>query len=152
MRFKCWRTRKQVSVRLDLDAGEGLDGHIRGCKRCARELDELKRLRGHLENMPVYSAPDGFSARVMRQVRAARLEKDPPPRGRRVFAYFAEALAIVIVVGAGIVSGNYLASSIFNDTAMYGASAAENLDSQNMLYASAADNLDITPADPTEDY
>ena len=144
MWLKCWRTRRQLSVRLD--AGGGLDGHIMGCARCARELDELKRLRGYLKNMPVYHAPEGFSGRVMRQVRAGRLVKETPPQGRRAFAYFAEAVAIALVVAAGIVSGNYLASSI------YGASTAENHGSQTALYASAEYNYYVSPADQTEDY
>lgn len=88
--------------------------HLGNCPGCAADFDALKKLHNLLKDRPKYSAPAGFSNRVMRQIRESKEVARAPLPGFNAFRIFAQAAAIILVVAIGIVSGASLASNMAN--------------------------------------
>jgi len=84
----CYRTRKRIGAWLD----EGLDtetarataAHIATCEGCAREAEELRRLRGLLRRSLTPAQPDwtGFWQGVVRGIEDQKVAR-PAPAPRR---------------------------------------------------------------------
>ncbi len=104
------------SERLITDASESgfrfvdseLFEHLKTCERCAAELRGLKRLRAAFESAPRYRAPCRMTERVMRRIYC---QADPRP-GSMPLSNLAAAFALVFTLGAGVLSGTFLASNV----------------------------------------
>ncbi|WP_127500768.1 anti-sigma factor family protein [Actinoplanes solisilvae] len=94
-----------------LDDGERdtVRGHLDGCERCRREVDELREMESALGELPPEALLDGPPAggdlllqRTLKQVRGERVRDD---RRRRTVWVAAAAAAAVVVLGGGTLLG-----------------------------------------------
>jgi anti-sigma factor RsiW len=111
--MRCLQAGKYFSPYLDGELGTTdtarLEAHLAHCDRCSGELDELKRLHGLFMRAERFSAPSGFSARVMERADAH------PVKGFSffpIFARFVEAGVFLLVITAGIMSGGMMMNAI----------------------------------------
>lgn len=111
--MKCSAATKLLSSYLDgeLQAkdSERLDAHLKQCRHCADKLESLQAMSNMFAQVQRYESPAGFSARVL-----ARLDEEPTSFFTLwpIFTRFAETVAILVAITAGIMSGGALISSI----------------------------------------
>lgn len=111
--MRCSQAGKYFSPYLDGELGTTdaarLEAHLAHCDRCSGKLDEIRRLHGLFMQVERFSAPPGFSARVMETADAH------PVKGFSffpVFARFVEAGVFLLVITAGIMSGGMLMNAL----------------------------------------
>jgi len=106
--MRCPQAQRALSAYLDQELParerEAMQTHLHHCRTCAGELQALTETREFLRQAPRFSAPAGFSQRLL-----ANLEPAPPrfrwaPFGVR----FAEAVVLLLMIGIGVVSGRLL--------------------------------------------
>ena len=107
--MRCSKAERNLSSYIDgeLEAEEIalLEAHLARCDQCSGKLDELTRLHSMFMQAERFPAPPGFRARVMEKV-SGQAEK-----GFSLFPYFSrfvEAGVFLLVVAAGIMSGEML--------------------------------------------
>ncbi len=107
------RLRAQLSVYIDgeLDAAAAarLEVHLEECRRCRRELDELRATVAVLRELPEAEAPRSFVLTPGRAAAPRRVAPAPAPLAfgvRIAAAGVAAALAAVVVVDVGDFGGN----------------------------------------------
>jgi anti-sigma factor RsiW len=110
--MRCSKAGKNFSPYLDGELRSTelaqLEAHLAVCDRCSGELDELRKLHGQFLQIERFSAPPGFSSRVMERA------DTHPVKGFSffpVFARFVEAGIFLLVISAGIMSGGMLMSA-----------------------------------------
>jgi hypothetical protein len=119
--------------------------HLKRCERCAAELKGIKKLRAAFESAPRYDAPHGMTERVMRRIHCGTHTR---PHSIPL-SNLAAGLALFFALGAGVLSGTFLASSIMGD----GAGQARVTGARGTLLAYSADTLDPASTDiVTGDY
>jgi anti-sigma factor RsiW len=110
--MKCKHARKRISQYLDdelvLDEKEAFALHIRDCAACRVKLEETRAIHKMFANAERFSAPYGFSTRVL-----ANLEEESTwlrilPSFKSFFLRSAEVAFALAVITIGIVSGNLL--------------------------------------------
>jgi len=111
--MKCKQVRKRISQYMDeelvLDEKEAFASHIRDCAACREVLEETREVRTMFADAGRYSAPYGFSTRVL-----ANLEEQDQTWFRRIPGFgpyilrTAEVAFALAVITIGIVSGNLL--------------------------------------------
>ena len=110
--MRCNKARKLISPFVDdeLSAGEKelFESHIKECGKCRTEFEEMQNVHNLFARSERFSAPYGFSARVLanREINTARKEVSIP-----LFPRFASVVVVLIVIGLGVVSGRFLGSS-----------------------------------------
>lgn len=111
--MRCAKAGKYLSPYIDGELGAResalLESHLAQCDRCSGELGEIKRLRSLFSQAQRFSAPQGFSVKVMERVSGL------PAKGFSlipVFTRFAEALAFVMAITAGVMSGGMLINAL----------------------------------------
>lgn len=143
MWFSCFKAKRLMRLYSD-DAPERiydmLHGHLEKCCKCAHEIKELKGLHESFRGLKRYRAPYGFSKLVIGRISGPGQKET----GRRfiILTGTAEAVAVVLIVALGIISGDFLAAGIVHDK---GANASEH-----MLIASSSDMFDPTEPDSAE--
>ena len=111
--MKCSAATKLLSSYLDSELQvkdrERLDTHLKQCQYCAIKLENLQTMSGLFAQAQRYEAPAGFSAKVK-----ARLDEEATSffTLRPIFTRFAETVAILVAITAGIMSGGALISSV----------------------------------------
>ncbi|MEW5744630.1 MAG: zf-HC2 domain-containing protein [Nitrospirota bacterium] len=88
---------------------ERLKAHISACPACSRELGELASLRRLFGGAKRFTAPYGFSPRVMAHAGAQRA---PRFAGIPLFARLAETVVVLAMIFIGMVSGSMLAYTL----------------------------------------
>ncbi|MCL5024518.1 MAG: zf-HC2 domain-containing protein [Nitrospirae bacterium] len=111
--MKCSNTQKLISPYIDNELSEvgkkELEDHIEVCGKCRAELEEMRSLRDLFVNTEKFEAPFGFHAKVMANVKTAktgRLFWVPLP------VRFAEAVIVLVLIVAGVMSGTLLAKGL----------------------------------------
>jgi anti-sigma factor RsiW len=107
--MKCSKAHKLISPYIDGELMERdvkpLEEHIKGCHKCRAEFEESNELHNLFANADKFKAPYGFHARVMASVstsKTGRLFWVSIPRR------LAEAVMVLVLIAAGIVSGTFL--------------------------------------------
>lgn len=107
--MKCPKT-EHISAYLDNALAEkertSIEAHLRDCARCAGALAEMQSLRQTFSTAERFNAPHGFSTRVL--ARTAELDRKKAPWFIPVFARFAEAAVLVLVIVIGIATGTFI--------------------------------------------
>jgi predicted anti-sigma-YlaC factor YlaD len=111
--MQCTEIRQLISSyiddRLGLDEKKAFAFHIRNCSNCREELEEVQSVHELFTSAERFSAPYGFTTRVM-----ARLETNEPSRWRAFLTLRPFALRVmewafaIIVVITGLLFGNLL--------------------------------------------
>ncbi len=111
--MKCTHVKKMISRYVDgqfsPDEKKDFDSHIQDCAACREELEETRALHRLLASAERFSAPFGFTTRVL-----GNLEKKEGLRFRDLLAispFFLRAAQVtfaLVVITMGIVSGNLL--------------------------------------------
>jgi len=114
--MRCSKT-KLISPYIDgeLNAEEKdiLELHINECGECARELEELGKIRELFAGAETFKSPYGFSTKVLANIR----EKET---GRfRGFVHIltksAEGFAVLVLIIVGVILGSFLSSSLLSE-------------------------------------
>jgi predicted anti-sigma-YlaC factor YlaD len=111
--MQCTEIRQLISSYIDdglgLDEKKAFAFHIRNCSNCREELEEVQSVHELFTSAERFSAPYGFTTRVM-----ARLETNEPSRWRAFLTLRPFALRVmewafaIIVVITGLLFGNLL--------------------------------------------
>jgi len=117
-----------MSAHLDEELPPGkqaeLEAHLNHCEACAAEFRTSREMQQLLAGTERFTAPTGFSRRVMAQL-------DPAPPARPFFTplwlRFAEVAMVLLVIGAGVIFGRLLSLSA-GPAGMGSASAGLSLD------------------------
>jgi anti-sigma factor (TIGR02949 family) len=148
MRLACVRMRRLMTERADgrLSAAgrRRLESHIEACPECRKEYEGLREVRALLASAPRFSAPAGLTARVMRDLYSKRLEERRAFLPGLVFMRTMEAAVILVVIAAGIMSGNFVATGLFpqaRDTGVAASAAGRS----SALLAYSIDAFDPAP-------
>ncbi|MDD5759822.1 MAG: zf-HC2 domain-containing protein [Desulfobulbaceae bacterium] len=110
--MKCTKAHKLMSASLDgeLSASEQelLAAHLKQCVACGKEYHAFQEMHRLLHHAQPFSAPPYLASRVM-----ARLDTvETRPFFSPLWANFAEALMIFMVIGIGVASGNLISNSM----------------------------------------
>lgn len=106
--MRCSKAHRLMSAHLDQELPakerEAVESHLNHCRACTEELQALAATRHLLRQAPRFTAPPGFSQRLL-----ANLEPRPP---RSLFTpfllRFAEAAVLLLMIGLGVLSGRLL--------------------------------------------
>ena len=111
--MKCSRIQKMISRYIDdelsLDEKKSFALHIQDCSGCRKELEETQAVHELFASAERFSAPYGFTTRVI-----ANLEEKESSWFRGVFAlrpFFLRAVEVtfaLIIMIIGVISGNLL--------------------------------------------
>ncbi len=111
--MKCSRVHELISSHIDGEMPERdtktLKDHLQVCDKCRAEFEAGRELHNLFAHSEAFKAPYGFRARVMADVDTARsggFLRVPLP------ARIAEAVMVLFLIAAGIVSGNFLARGL----------------------------------------
>lgn len=132
---------------------EALEGHLKLCLRCAAEAEGQRQVRLLAASAPRFSAPRGFSKRVMAEISAAENEGGlfgwlwAMPAHLKLI----EAAAVAAVVFIGVYSAGFLSERITGaparngETSLVASLSVEYLDpvppeSMADVYLTAAEN------------
>ena len=111
--MRCSKTHRLMSVYLDGELParerEGLESHLNQCGVCGQKLHDLQEIKRLLAQTEPFTAPTGFSRRVM-----ARLDSAAAKRFSfaPLFLRFAETVVVLLVIGLGVMSGSFLSSRL----------------------------------------
>ncbi len=148
MYLACVRTRRLLTEHADgqltADAGRRLEAHLEACPECRKEYEGLREVRALLAAAPRFSAPAGLSERVMRDLDSGRLEERRGLLPGLIIMRTMESSLILIVIAAGIVSGNFVATGLFPQASGLAASTAGR---SAALLANAIDAFDPAPSE-----
>lgn len=115
--MKCSKAKSLISPyvdgELDLGLKQALESHMDSCGTCRGEFEGALKLHDLLGQAESFKAPYGFSTRAMA---GAAADKTGGRVWRPIFARFAEALVVLAMVAAGIVSGGFLINGLGPET------------------------------------
>lgn len=111
--MKCLKT-EHISAYLDnaLEEKEraSASAHLKDCAQCAQALAEMQSLQQAFSAAGRFQAPYGFATRVV--ARTAELDRKKAPWFIPMFARFAEAAFLVLVIFVGIAAGTFFTKSL----------------------------------------
>jgi anti-sigma factor RsiW len=111
--MNCSRVIKNMSSYLDGELGHEehaeLKSHLATCARCAAELQRMRELHDCFVQAPRYSALPGFRNKVMERIAE---QATAVFVWRRAAVLCAEAFVCLLVLAAGVISGNIMIQSI----------------------------------------
>jgi len=128
--------------RLSVAARRRLESHLDVCPECRKEYEGLREVCALLAAAPRFSSPAGLTTRVMRNLESGRLEERRAFTPGFIFVRAMEAALILIVIAAGIVSGNFVATGLFPQATGAAASTAGR---SSALLAYSIDAFDPAP-------
>lgn len=126
---------------------QALEGHLRSCQRCSRELDAQLSARLLARSAPRFHAPEGFTLRVMKEIRAIECEPGllswlwSMPAHLKLL----EAAALAAVVFMGVYSAGFLSDRIMGRSPL-----AENGDA-SLVASVSMEYLDPVPPESMAD-
>lgn len=146
----CSETRELLAEHIDGLLGgkekEALEAHLKICRRCAAEAEGQRQAALLAASAPRFSAPAGFSERVMAEIRAADKEGGlfgwlwAMPAHLKLM----EAAAVASVVFIGIYSAGFLSERIT------GVGAARNGEA-SLVASVSVEYLDPVPPESMAD-
>jgi anti-sigma factor RsiW len=111
--MKCLKT-EHISAYLDNELEEkeraSASAHLKDCARCAQALAELQSLQQAFSAAERFKAPYGFATRVL--ARTSELDRKKAPWFIPVFAKFAEAAFLALVIFTGIAAGTFITKGL----------------------------------------
>jgi len=111
--MKCLKT-EHISAYLDnaLDEKEraSVEAHLKDCAQCSQALAEMQSLQQVFSAAGRFQAPYGFATRVV--ARAAELDRKKAPWFIPMFAKFAEAAVLVLVIVIGAAAGTFITKGL----------------------------------------
>ena len=132
--MKCLKT-EHISAYLDnaLEEKEraSASAHLKDCAQCAQALAEMQSLQQAFSSARRVQAPYGFATRVL--ARTAELDRKKAPWFIPVFAKFAEAAVLVLVIVIGTAAGTFIMKGL----------SAQN--TANLASSLSLDLFDATP-------
>jgi len=110
--MRCSKAHRLMSISLDQELSVKeqtiLASHLGHCEPCREAFQTLRETRRCFTLAEQFSAPPGFSRRVMTRLGPA---PRPHPLLRLLFARCAEVAVILLVVGIGVVFGRFADTS-----------------------------------------
>jgi len=110
--MRCKKARELISPYIDGELSEGqwesFESHMKDCSKCRVEFEETLHLHNLFASAERFSAPYGFSTRVLANQKTKTSHKSLLVP---LFARFAGVVAVLIIIGIGIVSGRFLGHS-----------------------------------------
>jgi len=110
--MKCPVVKNMLSEFIDDELApeqkEAVNLHLRECAACRMEVEELRAVHDLFASVERFSAPYGFSTRVMANLEEVRESIWSRLFARPVFAKAMEVVFALIIVIIGLVSGNML--------------------------------------------
>lgn len=150
MWLACVRTRRlmmeHASGRLSGPARRRLESHLEVCPGCRKEHEGVREVRALFASAPRFSAPVGFSGRVMRNLDSGRLKERSGFLPGLMLMKTMEAALVLVVIAAGILSGNFVATGLFpqaQDTGVVASGASRS----STLLAYSIDAFDPAPSE-----
>ena len=114
--MRCSQAHKIISSYVDNELAVpercALEDHLKTCPNCRAEFAESKELHDLFVSTEKFKAPYGFHTRVMANISSGKQISRIP-----VFARFAEAVVIIVVIAFGILSGSFLIKGHMPDKA-----------------------------------
>lgn len=105
--MNCSKAHKLISPYIDGELPERdmnpFEDHMKVCHKCRAELEEGKELHNLFTTVDGFKAPYGFHTRVIANINSGKI------RGSSripVFAGFAEAVVVIVVIALGALSGS----------------------------------------------
>ncbi len=150
MWFACAKTKRLMLEYAD----GGLAGRARGmfeshldvCPGCRKEYEELRKVRALVASAPRFNAPAGFSARVMISLDSGRTaERHKAFLPGVMLMRTLEAALILVVIAAGIISGNFIGADLFSGGKVNNAGAAARQNPAGTLLSYSIEAFDPAP-------
>jgi predicted anti-sigma-YlaC factor YlaD len=110
--MRCKKAKELISPYMDGELSEGeremIESHMKDCGNCRAEFEEIQHLHNLFAGTERFNAPYGFSTRILanRETKTRRKELLVP-----LFARFAGVVAVLMIIGIGIVSGRFIGRS-----------------------------------------
>lgn len=116
--MNCSKTHKLISSYIDSElkarGREAFEAHIKSCRACSIAVEETRNQHNLFSYAKQFNAPYAFSTRVMANISSGKAREI---LGIPVFARFAEAVAIIVVIVFGILSGSLVIKGYPTDKA-----------------------------------
>ncbi len=116
--MKCSKAHKLISLYIDGELPERdvktLEDHMKACHKCRAEFEEGMELHNLFTSTEKFEAPFGFHTRVMSNISSGKIRETARIP---VLARLAQAVAIVIVITFGILSGSLVTKGYSPDKA-----------------------------------
>lgn len=148
MWLACVRTKRlmmeHANGRLSGTARRRFESHLEVCPGCRKEYEGVREVRALFASAPRFSAPAGFSTRVMRNLDSGRLKERSGLLPGFTLMRTTEAALILVVIAAGILSGNFVATGLFPQTQDTGVPVSTESRSGTLL-AYSIDAFDPAP-------
>jgi anti-sigma factor RsiW len=116
--MKCSKAHKLISSYIDGELPgrdiKTLEDHMKVCHKCRTEFEENRELHNLFADDYGFKAPYGFHTRIMADISSGKtrgITRIP------VFARFAAAGVIILVIAFGILSGSFLIKGYMPDKA-----------------------------------
>jgi anti-sigma factor RsiW len=110
--MRCTKARRLISSYVDGEISkrerELLESHIKDCRACSKEVEKLRDVRGLFAHSERFSAPHGFSTRVLANVEA---NKTGGFQWIPLLKKFAGVIVVLVMISMGIISGGILGRS-----------------------------------------
>lgn len=110
--MRCSKVKKLISSYIDDEISqkerELIELHARKCGSCAAAIEEIRKVHDLFVQAERFSAPYGFSTKVMANVTE---RNDGKFSWILLSAKLAEMVVLLMIVGMGTIAGTYLASS-----------------------------------------
>ncbi|MBI5635291.1 MAG: zf-HC2 domain-containing protein [Nitrospirae bacterium] len=126
--MNCSKTDKLISPYIDgelkAEAKEAFEAHMKACYACSMAVEQVRKQHNLFAQAKQYKVPYGFSTRVMANVSAERtgwFSLTP------LFARFAGAIVLLMIISIGMISGGFLSGSLMQ-TKMVSMTSALSLD------------------------
>lgn len=111
--MKCSRAHKLMSPYIDGELShaerEVFGAHLKQCGQCRMEFETLGKVHALFGQAGKYPAPYGFATRVMATTGSDGKTREP---WFPLLIRLAEAAVFVLVITAGVLSGNFLSSRL----------------------------------------
>jgi hypothetical protein len=128
-------TREQISTLLERPEGVpgGLE-HIAACPECAREYEQMSRMRMALSGLPELEAPAGEWDAIQDKLGLAALEQvRVTPLRRLVTSFPLQAAAVLALFAAGLMVGQRINPSTDVEGPVATASVSDGADPESLL-------------------
>lgn len=126
--MNCSKTDKLISPYIDgelkAEDKEAFESHMKVCLACSMAVAQVRKQHNLFVQAKQFKAPYGFSTRVMANISA---EKTGGFSLTPLFARFAGAIVLLMIISIGIISGSFLSGSLMH-TKMVSITSALSLD------------------------
>ncbi len=147
MRSECARTKELMAEYADgvLSGTDrrSLESHLQVCHACRKGYEDAREVRAIFASAPRFSAPAGLSGRVMRNLESRPVSETHSSLMGATLMRTMEAALILVVIAAGILSGNFLAAGLFPRAQDAAVAASRN----GALLSYSIDAFDPAPPD-----